>query len=63
MGGVQISFDSGELKMIFGILNEEFQVSMSRQKVEKLLYNIVDAVENICKRSNLGKAILMRLPN
>lgn len=55
VGGVEIAFDVEELNRILMIPNEGFQVFSSRKKIQKPWFNVVDAVRNICRRSDLSE--------
>lgn len=55
VGGVEIAFDVEELNRILMIPNEGFQVFSCRKKIQKPWFNVVDAVRNICRRSDLSE--------
>lgn len=52
VGGILIALDMEELNRILKTSNKGFYVYLSRHRIEQPWYSIVEAVRNICRRSN-----------
>lgn len=51
---ISIEFDVEDLNMILKTMNKELDIYTSRQRIDYLWYSVVNAVMNICRRSDLS---------
>lgn len=55
VAGIPIEFDAQKLNTILKTSNDGFCVYSSRHRIEETWFSVVDAVRNICRRSDLSE--------
>lgn len=55
VAGIPIEFDVQKLNAILKTSNDRFRVYSSRHRIEETWFSVVDAVRNVCRRSDLSE--------